>query len=105
MKSKLLLSLLLVSGVTACSSPKEPQQPLTVKWEQPPVARVNVTPVEKPVYQLRNYDGPEVMDNSEVIALSRQCIGVQLKPRVNYLTIRTDSGSLKVPVSVVCENY
>jgi len=107
MKSKLLLSLLFVSGVTACSSAKEPQpQPITIKWEAPPVAKVETKPVvEKPIYQLRNYEGPEAMENSEVIAFSKQCLTVQLRPKINYLTIRTDSGSLKVPVSVVCENW
>ena len=108
MKSKLLLPLVFVSGLAACSSSKEvpAPQPITIKWEAPPVAKVDVKPVStKPVYELRNYEGPEVMDNSEVIALSRACISVQLRPKVTYLSIRTDSGALKVPVGVTCENW
>ena len=108
MKSKLLLLLLLVSGVTACSSPKEAPapQPITIKWESPPVAKVETKPVaNKPVYELHNYEGPEVLENGEVISLSRACISVQLRPKVTYLSIRTDSGALKVPVGVTCENW
>jgi hypothetical protein len=108
MKSKLLLSLLFVSGVVGCSSaPKEPP-PITIKWEQTPMAKLNVeTPkkIEKPIYELRNYEGPEVMENAEVIALSRACISVQLRPKITYLSIRTDSGALRVPVGVACENW
>jgi hypothetical protein len=108
MKSKLLLSLLFVSGLAACSSSKQPPapQPITIKWEQTPMAHIDTKPVnQKPVYELKNYDGPEVLDNGDVISLSRGCISVQLKPKVTYLSIRTDSGSLKVPVGVTCENW
>jgi len=108
MKSKLLLPLVFVSGLAACSSSKEPPtpQPITIKWEAPPVAKIETKPInQKPIYELKNYDGPEVLDNSEVISLSRGCISVQLKPKVTYLSIRTDSGSLKVPVGVTCENW
>ena len=109
MKSKLLLSLLFVSGVVGCSSvPKETKepQPITIRWEQTPMAKLETQQKNtKPVYELRNYEGPEALDSSEVIALSRQCISVQLRPKINYLSIRTDSGSLKVPVSVICENW
>ena len=45
------------------------------------------------------------MDQNEVIAAARECIKVQLQPKITYLSVRTDHGKLQVPVSVMCENF
>jgi hypothetical protein len=88
MKSKLLLSLLFVSGLAACSS-------------APKYANDNISPA--PVYKLRNYDGPEAMDGQLVVQLSKQCVFNKMRPNISYLAVRTDQGKTLVPVSVICE--
>jgi hypothetical protein len=88
MRIKLLLPLLVVSSVVGCSS-------------SPKYANDNITPA--PVYKLKNYDGPEAMNNQEVVQASKQCIFNKMRPNVSYLSVRTDQGKTLVPVSVICE--
>ena len=84
MKSRLLLSLLVVIGAVGCASNE----------------------VVKPtVYKLQNYVGPEAMQPNEVVQASKQCHFAKMKPNVHYLTVKTDQGKVMVPVSVICENY
>jgi hypothetical protein len=89
MKSKLLLSLLLVIGLSACSSSKSPDD--FTKTGQ--------------VYKLKNYTGPEAMQNTEVVQASKQCLYAKLRPNVHYLNVKTDQGRVMVPVNVTCETY
>ena len=89
MKSKLLLPLLFVSGLAACSSNKVPDD--FTKDGQ--------------VYKLRNYNGPEAMQSTEVVQACKQCIYAKLKPNVHYLNVKTDQGRVMVPVNVTCEPY
>jgi hypothetical protein len=77
MKSKLLLSLLLVSGIVGCAQ----------------------------TYTLKGYNGPEVMQNTEVVQVSKQCLYAKLRPNVHYLNVKTDQGRVMVPVNVTCEPY
>ena len=59
MKSKLLLSLLVVIGAVGCAS----------------------NDVVKPtVYKLQNYVGPEAMQPNEVVQASKQCHFAKMKP-------------------------
>ena len=58
-----------------------------------------------PVYQMKGYKGPEAMDRNEVMSAAKQCIHARLKPNVEYLTAKTDSGKVMVPVNVHCEPY
>ena len=89
MKSKLLLSLLVVTGVVGCANnPK-----------------VDETLVKPTVYKLQNYTGPEAMGSNEVVQASKQCMFAKMKPNVHYLSVKTDQGRVMVPVSVICENY
>ena len=84
MKSKLLLSLLVVIGAVGCASNE----------------------VVKPtVYKLQNYTGPVAMVANEVVQASKQCMFAKMKPNVHYLSVKTDQGKVMVPVSVICENY
>ena len=89
MKSKLLLSLLFVSGLAACSSNKAPDD--FTKGGQ--------------VYKLKGYDGPEAMQNTEVVQASKQCVFAKMKPNVHYLNVKTDQGRVMVPINVTCETY
>jgi len=105
MKSKLLVALLVSVGLIGCASKEPPPAVIQIKNPET-VARIKKTYEDtRPIYELRNYEGPEALDNSEVVSGARQCISVQMKPKINYLNIRTDSGSLKIPVSVSCENW
>jgi hypothetical protein len=89
MKSKLLLSLLVVTGAVGCANnPK-----------------VDETLVKPTVYKLQNYTGPEAMGSNEVVQASKQCMFAKMKPNVHYLSVKTDQGRVMVPVSVICENY
>lgn len=90
MKSKLLLSLVFVSGLAACSSNKAPIDDFTKGGQ---------------VYKLKGYEGPEAMQNTEVVQASKQCIFAKMKPNVHYLNVKTDQGRVMVPVNVTCENY
>ena len=89
MKSKLLLSLLFVSGLAACSSNKVPDD--FTKDGQ--------------VYKLHNYNGPEAMSQPEVVQASKQCLFAKMRPNVHYLNVKTDQGRVMVPVNVTCETY
>jgi len=55
-------------------------------------------------YKLKGYNGPEAMDNNEVVMASKQCIINKMRP-INYLSVKTDHGRVLVPVSVNCNPY
>ena len=94
-----------LSAVTGCSSTKlDPVSVATPVVTSPVVVAKEDPPVQGgKLYKLRNYDGPEAMDTDEVIQASKQCIYVKMRPVVVYLSVRTEQGKLKVPVSVNCE--
>jgi hypothetical protein len=56
-------------------------------------------------YKLAGYKGPEAMERNEVVQASKQCVYAKLRPNVEYLAARTDSGKVLVPVNVHCEPY
>ena len=58
-----------------------------------------------PTYKLSNYKGPEAMERNEVVQAAKQCVYAKLRPNVEYLTAKTDSGRALVPVNVHCEPY
>lgn len=59
----------------------------------------------EPTYKLKGYNGPEAMDNNEVVMYSKQCILNKMRPDVSYLSVKTDHGKTLVPVSVNCFPY
>jgi hypothetical protein len=69
-------------------------------------------PIEAPVsmkvaeYKLKGYDGPEAMDKQEVLQASKKCIAAKMRPDVQYVSVRVDTGGkVLVPVDVQCEPY
>lgn len=58
-----------------------------------------------PTYKMKGYTGPEAMDRNEVVQASKQCIYAKLRPNVEYLSARTNSGKVMVPVNVHCQPY
>ena len=95
------LSLIMMVTLAGCSSSPERQQ---IKTSQNYVVTQSTEP-PAPVYKLRNYQGPEAMDSDEVLAASRQCILIRMRPQVTHVTVRTEAGKLRVPVSVSCEPF
>jgi len=51
------------------------------------------------------FKSPEQMSRGEVIQAARECISAKLKPTVQYVSQRTDFGSVVVPVDVYCDIY
>jgi len=101
---KKILVLLIVIGIVGCASNTQ-KQPLQIEIKPSSLSKLNIETENRPIYKLRNYEGPEALDNNEVISLARQCISLHLRPRITYLSVRTDQGKLQVPVSVMCENF
>ena len=58
-----------------------------------------------PTYKLTGYKGPEAMDRNEVVQSSKQCILAKMRPNVEYVSAKTDSGKVLVPINVHCEPY
>jgi hypothetical protein len=58
-----------------------------------------------PTYKLNGYKGPEAMERNEVVQSAKQCLYAKMRPNVEYLTAKTDSGKVLVPVNVHCEPY
>lgn len=56
-------------------------------------------------YKLTGYNGPQALDRQDVIVASRECVHAKLKPRVEYVTQKTDAGRVYVPINVHCEPY
>ena len=81
--------------MTACSTVRP-----TEVLKQPAVE------IPTPVYKLKGYDGPSAMANNEVVQASKQCLYAKLKPNVQYIAVRVDTGGKTlVPVDVHCESY
>ena len=58
-----------------------------------------------PTYKMKGYTGPEAMDRNEVVQASKQCIYAKMRPNVEFLSARTDTGKVMVPVNVHCQAY
>ena len=56
-------------------------------------------------YKLKGYDGPEAMDNNEVMMMAKQCINNRMRPNVQYAAQKTEFGTVMLPVYVTCEPY
>ena len=57
-------------------------------------------------YKLKGYEGPEAMDKQEVLQASKRCVAAKMRPDVQYVSVKVDTGGkVLVPVDVQCEPY
>lgn len=101
---KLIASGLVVSLLTGCASTFETTSKVgnSIGRNEPQKVAAIVTPV----YKLNNYNGPDAMDRNEAIQAAKQCLFAKMRPNVEYISVRTDTGSkVMVPVNVHCEPY
>ena len=92
MKAKLVLSLVLVASLAACSSTKMAE----LKQER------DVGSYPGPVLKLKNYDGPEAMETEQVLMAQRNCIINRMIPMNHEVQVRTEYGKTPVTVRVSC---
>jgi hypothetical protein len=68
----------------------------------PPIPKV----ADAPVFKLKGYDGPDAMDKQEVLQASKRCIAAKMRPDVQYVSVKVETGGkVLVPVDVQCEPY
>jgi len=97
MKTKLVLSLVMVAGLAACSSsPKMSEAPTK------PTVDERVGSYPGPVLKLKNYDGPEAMESEQVLMAQRNCILNKMIPMTHNVQVRTEYGKTPVTVRVNC---
>jgi hypothetical protein len=51
------------------------------------------------------FKSPEQMSRDEVIQAARECASAKLRPRVQYVSQRTEFGNVVVPINVYCDIY
>jgi hypothetical protein len=101
---KLIASGLVVSLLTGCASTFETSSKVGNSIGRNEAQHVSA--IVNPVYKLNNYSGPDAMDRNEAIQAAKQCLFAKMRPNVEYISVRTDTGSkVMVPVNVHCEPY
>jgi len=55
--------------------------------------------------KLSGYEGPKALANTDVIKYNKDCVSAGMKPNVEYVVKKTDSGKVLVPINVHCEPY
>ena len=93
MNAKLVLSLVMVASLAACS---------TTKTAEAPVERREVGSYPGPVLKLKNYEGPEAMEDQQVLLAQRNCIINRMIPMAHEVQVRTEYGKTPVTVRVSC---
>lgn len=68
-----------------------------------PLLLMNLSGCSRPV--IKGYEGPNALNQAQVIEGARSCINTRMKPHVVYLPQETDFGSILVPVDVQCNPY
>jgi hypothetical protein len=94
MKAKLVLSLIVVASLAACSSFKTA--------EVKPAVEDRVGSYPGPVLKLKNYEGPEAMESEQVLMAQRNCILNRMIPMTHEVQVRTEYGKTPVTVRVAC---
>jgi len=103
MKTKLVLSLVMVAGLAACSSsPKTSEAPVVTLMPVKPAVDERVGAYPGPVLKLKNYEGPEAMESDQVIMAHRNCILNKMIPMTYDVQVRTEYGKTPVTVRVTC---
>ena len=57
------------------------------------------------VPKLSGYEGPQALATVDVIKYNKDCANAGMRPNVEYVVKRTDSGKVLVPINVHCEPY
>ena len=57
------------------------------------------------VPKLSGYEGPQALATADVIKYNKDCTGAGMRPNVEYVVKRTDSGKGLIPINVHCEPY
>jgi len=57
------------------------------------------------VPKLAEWEGPKAMDRMDVVKGNKDCVDAGMRPNVEYVVKRTDSGKVLVPINVHCEPY
>ena len=70
----------------------------------PPVVPL-IPPSQPAAYKLSGYEGPQAMDRDEQARAVKKCKAMNLHAEVQYMSVKTDQGRIKVPVDVYCEDY
>jgi hypothetical protein len=91
MKKALVASAVLIASLAACSSNTKA-----------PVIDPRETVYPGPVLKLKNYDGPEAMDEGQVLTAKRNCILNKMIPMEHEVSVRTEYGKTPVTVRVSC---
>ena len=55
--------------------------------------------------KIADYEGPKALDRMDVIKGNKDCQDAGLKPNVEYVVQKTESGKVLVPINVHCEPY
>lgn len=55
--------------------------------------------------KLSGYEGPKAMSNADVIKHNKDCMNAGMRPNVEYVVKKTDSGKVLVPINVHCEPF
>ena len=100
MKFKLLL-IALVLSVTGCSSTKPPEIKPEAKTE--PDKSFPKLADQKDLPKLSGYEGPIALSRIEVIQGQKECMYAKLKPNVEYVIQKTQSGKVLVPINIHCD--
>ena len=59
-----------------------------------------------PTYTVKGYEGPETMARNEVIEAARECMRAKLRPTVQYVSGKVNTGGkVLIPVDVRCDPY
>lgn len=55
--------------------------------------------------KVAGFKEPEMLKRHEVIQSNKECINAKMRPNVQYVSQKTEFGSLSVPVLVTCDPY
>jgi hypothetical protein len=55
--------------------------------------------------KVAGFNGPEKLSRNEVIQAARECVSAKLKPVVQYVSQKTEFGTVVVPIDVYCDIY
>jgi len=55
--------------------------------------------------KVAGFKGPEKLSRNEVIQAARECVSAKLKPVIQFVSQKTEFGTVVVPIDVYCDIY